>query len=180
MSSVRGEGSSSGGQAAMRAAVSVLILVALTAVLFTFAPEDFYPWAKAIHIIAVISWMAGMLYLPRLFVYHAAAEKGSVQSETFKVMERRLLRAIINPAMIVTWVFGLWLAWKGFGFSGGWLHAKLAAVLALSGVHGYLSAAVRKFSEDRNQKQARHWRIVNEIPTVLMIVIVILVVVKPF
>lgn len=180
MSNVTGQASSSGKQAAMRAVVAVLILVALTAILFQFASDSFYPWAKAIHIIAVISWMAGMLYLPRLFVYHAEAERGSAQSETFKVMERRLLRAIINPAMIVTWVFGLWLAWKGFGFSGGWLHAKIAAVLALSGVHGYLSAGVRKFSEDRNQKPARHWRIVNEIPTVLMIVIVILVVVKPF
>ena len=180
MSNVSGQGSSSGRQALLRAVASILILVVLTAILFQFASDGFYPWAKAIHILAVISWMAGMLYLPRLFVYHAEAEKGSVQSETFKVMERRLLRAIINPAMIVTWVFGLWLAWKGFGFSGGWLHAKLAAVLALSGVHGYLSAAVRKFSEDRNQKPARHWRMVNEIPTVLMIVIVILVVVKPF
>ena len=95
--------------------------------MFWFDPDDFYLWAKAIHVIAVIAWMAGMLYLPRLFVYHADAERGSVQSETFKVMERRLYRAIINPAMIVTWVFGLWLAWKGFAFSGGWLHAKIAA-----------------------------------------------------
>jgi putative membrane protein len=124
--------------------------------------------------------MAGMLYLPRLFVYHADTQKGSAQSETFKVMERRLLRAIINPAMIASWVFGLWLAWKGFGFQGGWLHGKIAAVVAMSGVHGYLSGAVRKFAEDRNTKPARHWRIVNEVPTVLMIVIVILVIVKPF
>lgn len=171
---------SSGGNAARRAIISIVVLVALTAVLFVFAGDGFYLWAKAIHVIAVISWMAGMLYLPRLFVYHVDAEKGSVQSETFKVMERRLLRAIINPAMIVTWVFGLWLAWKGFGFSGGWLHAKIACVLLLSGVHGYLSASVRRFAEDRNEKPSRHWRIVNEIPTVLMIAIVILVVVKPF
>ncbi|ODT06730.1 MAG: TIGR00701 family protein [Mesorhizobium sp. SCN 65-20] len=172
--------SSSGSTAAKRAVISVVILVVLTAALFYLAPDGFYLWAKAIHVIAVISWMAGMLYLPRLFVYHAEAEKGSVQSETFKVMERRLLRAIINPAMTVTWVFGLWLAWKGFGFSGGWLHAKIAAVLLMSGVHGYLSASVRRFAEDRNEKPSRHWRIVNEIPTVLMIAIVILVVVKPF
>ncbi|MEJ6784171.1 protoporphyrinogen oxidase HemJ [Aminobacter sp. Piv2-1] len=171
---------SSGGSAAKRAVIAIAVLVALTAVLFFAAPEGFYLWAKAIHIIAVISWMAGMLYLPRLFVYHAEAEKGSVQSETFKVMERRLLRGIINPAMTVTWVFGLWLAWKGFGFSGGWLHAKIAAVLLMSGVHGYLSASVRRFAEDRNEKPSRHWRIVNEVPTVLMIAIVILVVVKPF
>ena len=88
--------------------------------------------------------------------------------------------AIINPAMIVSWMFGLWLAWKGFGFMGGWLHAKIAAVLVLSGVHGYLSAAVRRFANDENTKSARHWRIVNEVPTILMIVIVILVIVKPF
>jgi putative membrane protein len=170
----------SGEHAVKRALVSALVLVALIVVLFGFFPVSLYPWAKAIHVIAVISWMAGMLYLPRLFVYHADAETGSVQSETFKVMERRLLRGIINPAMMVTWAFGLWLAWKGFGFQGGWLHAKIALVIAMSAVHGYLSGAVRKFADDRNQKPARHWRIVNEIPTLLMILIVILVIVKPF
>ncbi|UCI30840.1 protoporphyrinogen oxidase HemJ [Mesorhizobium sp. B4-1-4] len=168
------------GSAMMRMVVGIAALVVLTALLLLVAPDSFYPWAKAIHILAVISWMAGMLYLPRLLVYHADAEKGSVQSETFKVMERRLLRGIINPAMILTWMFGLWLAWKGFGFQGGWLHAKIAAVLLLSAVHGYLAGAVRKFAEDRNEKPARHWRIVNEIPTLLMVAIVILVVVKPF
>ncbi|RUT89084.1 MULTISPECIES: protoporphyrinogen oxidase HemJ [unclassified Mesorhizobium] len=168
------------GQAMMRMMSGIAVLVVLTALLYFAAPDSFYLWAKGIHILAVISWMAGMLYLPRLLVYHADAEKGSVQSETFKVMERRLLRGIINPAMIVTWVFGLWLAWKGFGFQGGWLHAKIGAVLLLSAMHGYLSGAVRKFAEDRNEKPARHWRMVNEIPTLLMIAIVILVVVKPF
>jgi putative membrane protein len=168
------------GQAMMRMMIGIAVLVVLTALLFFVAPDSFYPWAKAIHILAVISWMAGMLYLPRLLVYHVDAEKGSVQSETFKVMERRLLRGIINPAMIATWVFGLWLAWKGFGFHGGWLHAKIGAVLLLSAVHGYLAGAVRKFAEDRNEKPARHWRMINEIPTLLMIAIVILVVVKPF
>jgi putative membrane protein len=171
---------SSGARAMKRAAIAIGIFVVLTGLLFYFDPENLYLWAKAIHVIAVISWMAGMLYLPRLFVYHVDAEPGSVQSETFKVMERRLLRAIINPAMTITWVFGLWLAWKGFGFSGGWLHAKIAAVVALSGVHGYLAGAVRRFAEDRNTKPARHWRMINEIPTVLMIIIVILVIVKPF
>ena len=170
----------SGAKAMQRAAAAIAIFVVLTALLFYFAPDNLYLWAKAIHVIAVISWMAGMLYLPRLFVYHADAEKGSVQSETFKVMERRLLRAIINPAMIVTWVFGLWLAWKGFAFHGGWLHAKIALVVLMSGVHGYLSASVRRFAQDRNTRAARHWRMINEIPTVLMILIVILVVVKPF
>lgn len=170
----------SGGQALRRAAIAIAIFLFLAALLYMVAPEDFYPWAKAIHVIAVISWMAGMLYLPRLFVYHAETERGSQQSETFKVMERRLLRGIINPAMVISWAFGLWLAWKGFGFQGGWLHTKLAAVVALSAVHGYFSAAVRKFAEDRNEKPARHWRIVNEIPTLLMIIIVVLVIVKPF
>lgn len=168
------------GQAMLRMSIGIVALIVLTALLFFFASDSFYSWAKVIHVLAVISWMAGMLYLPRLLVYHADAEKGSVQSETFKVMERRLLRGIINPAMIVTWVFGLWLAWKGFGFHGGWLHAKIGAVLLLSAVHGYLAGAVRKFAEDRNEKPARHWRIVNEIPTLLMIAIVILVIVKPF
>ena len=170
----------SGMQAMTRAIIAIAVLLALTALLFWLYPENFYLWAKAIHVIAVISWMAGMLYLPRLFVYHSQVAVGSPQSETFKTMERRLLRAIINPAMIVTWVSGLWLAWKGFGFQGGWLHAKIVLVLAMSGVHGYLSGAVRRFAEDRNEKPARYWRIVNEIPTLLMIVIVILVIVKPF
>jgi protoporphyrinogen IX oxidase len=96
------------------------------------------------------------------------------------VMERRLLRAIINPAMIVTWATGLWLAWRGFQFMGGWLHVKIVMVVVLSAAHGYFSAAARRFAEDRNLKPARHWRIMNEVPTALMIVIVILVIVKPF
>jgi protoporphyrinogen IX oxidase len=165
---------------ARRAVVGLIVFAVAVALFFAIDPENLYLWIKAAHVIAVISWMAGMLYLPRLFIYHTGAERGSVQSETFKVMERRLYRLIINPAMIAAWVFGLWLAWKGFGFSGGWLHAKIAAVLVLSAVHGYLGGAVRRFAEDRNEKPARHWRIVNEVPTVLMVVIVILVVVKPF
>ena len=164
----------------IRAVVSVVAMVVLAGLLFWAVSDKYYDWIKAAHVISIIAWMAGMLYLPRLFVYHADTPAGSDKSETFKVMERRLLRGIINPAMVASWIFGLWLAWVGFGFSGGWLHAKLTAVLILSGVHGYLSGAVRKFGEDRNTKTARHWRIVNEVPTVLMIVIVILVIVKPF
>jgi putative membrane protein len=174
------EAPSSAVNAGKRAAIGMSVFALLTVLLFTVAPDSLYPWIKASHVIAVISWMAGMLYLPRLFVYHTDAPKGSPQSETFKVMERRLFRLIINPAMVATWVFGLWLAWKGFAFSGGWLHAKIALVLVLSGVHGYLGGAVRRFDEDRNEKPARHWRIVNEVPTLLMIAIVTLVVVKPF
>jgi putative membrane protein len=139
-----------------------------------------YEWIKALHVIAVIAWMAGMLYLPRLFVYHCVAEQGSPQSETFKIMERRLLRAIINPAMIVTWIAGLYVAWAGHWYSAGWFHAKFALVLAMSGVHGFLGARVRDFALDRNTRSQRFYRIINEVPTVLMIAIVILVVVKPF
>jgi putative membrane protein len=139
-----------------------------------------YEWAKALHIIAVISWMAGMLYLPRLFVYHCDAEIGSKQSETFKVMERRLLKAIINPAMIATWIFGLYLMWSAGWYTSGWFHAKLLLVLLMSGVHGFLTARVRDFALDRNTRSAKFYKIMNEVPTILMILIVILVVVKPF
>lgn len=142
--------------------------------------ERAYLWVKAVHVIAIISWMAGMLYLPRLFIYHCDAPAGSQQSETFKVMERRLLTIIINPAMIVAWVLGLWLAWRAGFFKDAWFHGKLLAALLLSGVHGYFSVAVRAFGEDRNTVSARHWRMINEIPTVLMFIIVVLVIVKPF
>ena len=139
-----------------------------------------YPWIKALHVIAVISWMAGMLYLPRLFVYHCEAEVGSKQSETFKVMERRLLKAIINPAMIITWLAGIYLAWSGHWYTSGWFHGKLTLVLILSGVHGSFSRWVRDFAADRNTRSQKFYRIINEVPTVLMIFIVILVIVKPF
>ena len=139
-----------------------------------------YEWVKAFHIIAVIAWMAGMLYLPRLFVYHCAAPPGSPQSETFKTMERRLLRAIINPSMIATWIFGLWLAWLGSWAWAGWFQAKVALVIVLSGVHGLLARHVRQFGADQNRHSHKYYRIINEIPTILMIGIVLLVVLKPF
>jgi putative membrane protein len=139
-----------------------------------------YLWIKAFHVIAVIAWMAGMLYLPRLFVYHCAAEPGSPQSETFKVMERRLLLAIINPAMAVTWVLGLWLAWDGGWFASGWLHAKIALVILMSGVHAFLARCVGEFAADQNLRNSKFYRFINEVPTVLLIGIVILAVVKPF
>jgi putative membrane protein len=142
-----------------------------------------YLWIKALHVIAVIAWMAGMLYLPRLFVYHASAKPGSELSATFKVMERRLLKLIINPAMIATWVFGLMLIWlmgKEAFLAAGWLHAKLVLVLAMSGLHGYLARLVKQFAADRNRRPPKFYRIVNEIPTVLLILIVLLAVVKPF
>lgn len=139
-----------------------------------------YEWIKALHVIAVISWMAGMLYLPRLMVYHCDAPAGSVQSETFKVMERRLLKAIMNPAMIVTWLAGLWLVWAGGWYLSGWFHAKFALVLLLSGFHGALSRWVKDFAADANRRAPRFYRVANEVPTLLMIGIVILVIVKPF
>lgn len=139
-----------------------------------------YEWIKALHVIAVISWMAGMLYLPRLFVYHCEAEPGSKQSETFKVMERRLLKAIINPAMIVAWLAGLYLAWSGPWYNSPWFHAKFVLALVLSGVHGAFSRWVKDFAADRNTRSQKFYRIINEVPTILMIFIVILVIVKPF
>lgn len=165
---------------ARRAAIAIAVTVAATAAVMLALGDRAYLWVKSVHVVAIISWMAGMLYLPRLFIYHCDAPKGSQQSETFKVMERRLRDIIINPAMIVAWVLGLWLAWKGHFLQDGWFHAKLAAALALSAVHGYFSASVRRFAEDRNEVSARHWRMINEIPTLLMIAIVILVIVKPF
>jgi putative membrane protein len=139
-----------------------------------------YEWIKALHVISVIAWMAGMLYLPRLFVYHCEADAGSKQSETFKVMERRLFKAIINPAMVVTWLAGLYLAWAGHWLSAGWFHGKLFLVVVLSGVHGLFSRWVKDFANDRNSHSQKFYRIINEVPTILMIGIVVLVIVKPF
>lgn len=141
---------------------------------------DLYSWVKALHLIAVISWMAGILYLPRLYVYHTGAAIGSSESETFKVMERKLLRFIMNPAMIVTWIAGLYLAVAGGWDQQTWLMAKVVLVIAMSAFHMWLAMCRKAFAEDRNQRPARHYRIANEVPTVLMILIVILVVVKPF
>jgi putative membrane protein len=137
-----------------------------------------YLWIKALHIIAVISWMAGMLYLPRLFVYHVEKPESG---ETFKIMERRLLRYIMTPAMIAAWVFGIaMIALNPAVMSGGWLHVKLICVLILSGLHGYFAKTVKSFANDANTKTSKFYRIINEAPTVLMILIVIMAVVKPF
>ncbi|KUO68065.1 MAG: hypothetical protein APF80_15015 [Alphaproteobacteria bacterium BRH_c36] len=168
------------GTPAARAGIALGITVAATAAVILLFGADAYDWVKAVHVIAVIAWMAGMLYLPRLFVYHAGSTPGSEQSETFKVMEYRLMTIIMNPAMIVSWVLGLWLAWQAGFFTSGWLHAKLALVVAMSAVHGMLSAAMRRFAEDGNTKSAGYWRVMNEVPTLLMFAIVILVIVKPF
>ena len=139
-----------------------------------------YDWILVLHVLAIISWMAAMLYLPRLFVYHAEAQKGSIQSETFKIMERRLLKAIMTPAMIVSWLTGLSLVWMGGWWSAGWMWGKFLLVLGLSGAHGVLVGATKKFGDDRNDKSHVYYRVLNEVPTLLMIGIVILVIVKPF
>ena len=174
------ERSTDGSSAMTRAAVAIAVFVVLALLVVWLDPDNLYFWVKAVHVIAVISWMAGMLYLPRLLVYHAAAGPGTPQSETFKVMEKRLLRAIINPAMVVTWVLGLWLAIEGGFLKAGWLHGKLVLVLVLSAIHGVFTHFVRDFAEDRNAHSQKFYRILNEVPTVLMVGIVILVVVKPF
>lgn len=143
---------------------------------------DHYLWIKSLHLIAVISWMAGIFYLPRLYVYHAEAEKGSELSETFKIMERKLLKIIMNPAMIAAWVLGLlMLHINPEVMSGqGWMHAKLTLVLLMSGFHGYLARTRKVFLRDENKKSHKFYRKINEIPTLLMMAIVILAVVKPF
>lgn len=137
-------------------------------------------WVKAIHVMAVIAWMAGLFYLPRLFAYHADAPVGSDLSETFKVMERRLLKIIMSPAMIMAWIFGLWVAYLQDQFTDGWFHAKLFLVLLMTGLQGALGKWRKDFDADKNVKTAKFFKLINEVPTVLMIGIVILVILKPF
>lgn len=142
---------------------------------------DGYLWWQALHIISVIAWMAGLFYLPRLYVYHAEALSGSDASETFKVMERKLLRIIMNPSMIASWFFGLLMLVAQTGWlEQGWMHAKLLLVVLLTGYHMVLARWRRSFADDANTRSHRFYRMANEIPTLLMIGIVILVVVKPF
>ena len=138
------------------------------------------PWLRALHVVAVISWMAGLLYLPRLFVYHCDAPAGSPMSETFKVMERRLLRAIMNPAMVVAWVVGLAMVWAQDLWGAGWMQAKLALVVAMTAMHHVLARWRKDFAADRNTRPARSYRIANEVPTLLMLGIVVLVFVRPW
>lgn len=178
------EGRATGEPSMLRAmgghVLSVAVLAAGVWGLTLLLGQGAYLWMKALHVIAIIAWMAGLLYLPRLFVYHTAAGAGSEQGETFKVMERRLLKAIMTPAMLVSALTGFWLAWEIHGFRGGWLHGKIALVLVLFAVHGHLAASVRRFAADRLTRTGRYWRVMNEVPTLAMIGIVILVIVKPF
>lgn len=141
-----------------------------------------YPWLKALHVIAVIAWMAGMFYLPRLYVYHCETKPGSAESERFKVMEVKLLRLIINPAMIAAWIFGgALVAMPGVvDWGSGWSWVKAVAVILMTGFHGALSKWRREFLDDRNRKTGRFYRLANEVPTVLMVIIVIMIIVRPF
>lgn len=142
---------------------------------------EYYLWIKALHIIAMVSWMAAMLYLPRLFVYHTEVAAGSAQSETFKIMEKRLLRYIATPAMIATWFFAILMIIANPDlFSQGWLHLKLLLVIGLSAFHGMCAGWTKKFARDANTKSHKFYRIANEVPTVLLVFIVILAIVKPF
>ena len=142
----------------------------------------YYEWFKALHVISVIAWMAGMLYLPRLYVYHADAAPGSDKSETFKIMERRLLKAITTPAMVASFIFGgLMLATLGaIDWSMGWVWAKIALIVAMTAMHGFLGKWRKDFEADRNTRPGKFYRMMNEVPTLLMIFVVILVIVKPF
>jgi putative membrane protein len=144
--------------------------------------QPLYPWLKALHVVSMVAWMAGMFYLPRLFVYHCEVPPGSAESERFKLMEGRLLRQIINPAMIATFVFGILLVLTPgvINWAAGWWHVKLAAVVLMAVVHGILARRRRDFLHDRNTRPARYYRIINEVPTVLLLVIVIMVIVRPF
>jgi protoporphyrinogen IX oxidase len=169
-----------GKKAVGRALIALALFCLLAVGLFSADQGNRYLWVKALHIISVISWMAGMLYLPRLFIYHLDHEAGSAASETFKIMERRLFVAIMTPAMILSWVFGLWLAIEVFAFQGTWLHLKLTAVVVLTACHFYMGYAVKQFGKDIRVGTSRFWRLLNEVPTILMIVIVVLVILKPF
>lgn len=173
-------GRKAGRRAEIKAQLALAVLLVALAVLLVWRPSGVEGWIRAFHIVAVIAWMAGLLYLPRLFVYHSDTAPGSDVSETFKVMERRLLTVIMRPAMAVTWLLGLWLGYVSFGFHGLWLWLKIAAVIGLTASHAVMARAVEDFAVDRRTRKPRYWRGFNEVPTVLMIVIVILVVLKPF
>ena len=146
------------------------------------ALAPWYPWIKALHLFSVFAWMAGLFYLPRLFVYHTAAEPGSAGSETFKVMERRLLRGIMNPAMIAAWTFGVMLVLTPgvVDWGAGWWHGKLTGIIVMTWFHHHLALARKGFLADERRHSGRYWRAMNELPTLLLALIVVMVIVKPF
>lgn len=171
--------SADGSRSGVRAGIALVLFLAAAVALHVFS-GDAYLWFKALHIMAVIAWMAGLFYLPRLFIYHHDKPVGSESSETFKVMEARLYRFIMNPAMMMAWAFGLFIAWQGGWFSSGWMHVKLLAVVLMTAAHVYFGRAMRAFGRDERPLTSRHWRMLNEVPAVLMIVIVVMAVLKPF
>jgi protoporphyrinogen IX oxidase len=168
-----------GNRSGLRAGIALSCFVAVAVLVYLFV-ADHYLWFKAFHIIAVIAWMAGLLYLPRLFVYHFQTAAGSEASDLLKTMEGRLYRFIMNPSMMIAWAFGLFIAWEGMWLGWGWLHVKLLGVIILTGVHVYYGRAAKAFGRDERPVSQRHWRIMNEVPAALMILIVLMVVLKPF
>jgi len=172
-------GRDAGSRSGLRAGIALAVFLAAAAALYVFS-DDAYLWFKALHVMAVITWMAGLFYLPRLFIYHHDKAVGSESSETFKIMEVRLYRFIMNPSMMIAWAFGLFIAWEGGWVSSGWLHVKLMAVVLLTAAHVYYGRAMRAFGRDERPLTTRHWRMLNEIPAILMIVIVLMAVLKPF
>lgn len=166
--------------ASRKAMIWIGVFGILAGLAISIQPDWLYGWVKVLHIVAVISWMVGLFYLPRLFVYHSDCEVGSESARTFVVMEERLLKVIMRPALLTSWGAGLYLGWLGFEFMGIWLWLKIALVLGLTAFHGYLAGAARKFARGEKPGTARQWRMRNEIPTILMILIVVLVVIKPF
>lgn len=171
---------SEGRKARVKALLSILIVVGLALAAWWLDPVWLYGWLKVLHVVAVISWMVGLFYLPRLFVYHADAPAAGEPAATFIIMEQRLIRVIMAPAMMVSWGAGLWLAWSGFGFYGLWLWIKIGAVIGLTIFHVFLSRSARRFAQGKNALTARQWRMANEIPTLLLILVVIMVIIKPF
>lgn len=168
-----------GAKSGLRAGMALGVFIAAAVAIYVLS-DNAALWFKALHIMAAIAWMAGLFYLPRLFIYHYDKAPGSESSETFKVMEMRLYRFIMNPSMMIVWAFGLFIAWQGEWFTAGWLHVKLAAVIALTVAHVYYGRAVGAFARDERPLTTRYWRMLNEVPALLMIVIVLMAVLKPF
>ena len=168
-----------GAQSGLRAGIALGVFLFLAVVIYALS-DDRYLWFKAFHIMAVIAWMAGLFYLPRLFIYHSDVAVDSESSELFKTMESRLYRIIMNPAMMMAWIFGLLIVWQGMWLSAGWLHVKFLGVIAMTGMHVYFGRALKAFGRDQRPRNARHWRIMNEVPAALMILIVLIAVLKPF
>lgn len=168
-----------GARSGLRAGIALGVFLCAAAAIYLVSDRA-YDWFRGLHIMAVIAWMAGLFYLPRLFIYHHDKAPGSDSSETFKVMEVRLYRYIMNPSMMIAWAFGLFIAWDGQWFSSGWLHAKLLAVALMTAAHVYFGRAVRAFGRDERPLTGPRWRMLNEVPALLMIAIVLLVVLKPF